>query len=121
MFITGQLPEDPLLADAPVLPPEPAGRKPKKRPASAEPGPAAAAEPEPAAAAAGPEAKKRPAAAAGPEAKKTHSCGEARRLYSKAYHKTRAQLTKDSELSPDQIKKEAAAAGKAAVQAWLES
>ena len=140
--------EDLLPCDALVIAPEPAGRKPAKKPAedeSAKKRPAAAPKKRPAAAPADSESPgsaadsaddpglsaaekesmaKRPAASDQPVRKaasaKSLSCPEGRRVYSKMYHQVRAHHKLGTDKSPDEIKAEARLAGQKAVRAWLE-
>ena len=123
---TGQLPPDLLPCDAPVLAPEPAGRKPAKKPASAAPRkrPAAASVDSESALPAADSAEDRKLSSAGRVRKpraKSLSCPEAKRVYSKTYHRVRAKHKLETSLSPDEIISEARLEGKKAVKAWLES
>ena len=130
--------EDLLPCDAPVVAPEPAGRKPaKKRPAAAPKKRPAASDDDPGLSAAdsaddpglsaaeNESVAKRPAASAQPVRKaasaKSLSCPEGRRVYSKMYHQVRAHHKLGTDKSPDEIKAEARLAGQKAVRAWLES
>ena len=132
---TGQLPPDLLPCDAPVLAPEPAGRKPAKKPASAAPRkrPAAASVDSESALPAADSESALPAADSAQDRKlssagrvrkpraKSLSCPEAKRVYSKTYHRVRAKHKLETSLSPDEIISEARLEGKKAVKAWLES